>query len=583
MRYIMKNAYTCFFILLALCVNTSSLAASEPYPLEAPDTSSPRATIKTFQTIIRNTKPIVAKVSTSGFSLRITHELRDLTIRSMQCFNLSQVPKRLQYDVGLEAGVLLAEILGRIELPPYQAIPDADVMESEKVSRWTIPHTEITIARVKEGPRQGEYLFTPETVARLKDFLDKVKDLPYRPGSVIGKLGPAGGLYEYHRISPRGLIPIRLIELLPSWARSIYFDHPVWQWIGMMLTLLAGFFLIALIYVLIRWRTKGRDEAGKRRGLVSLILPLSAAIISLLVAYIIRNHIGMSGKVYGVIEILTWALFLIFVMWCIVAFGGIVAGAIVASPRIDPRGVYASLIKVACFLIAFTIAAIILFEGLSELGISLIPLLTGLGVGGLALALAARPTIENLIGGLMILADRPYRVGQRIKVRSHDGIVQQIGIRSTKIRLLSGPQLTIPNEEMARVEIENVSRRQSIKRSENIAIRYNTPPEKVEKAVDIIRNILDDHEGMDPKRPPRVYFTKFNPDSLNISIRYWYHPAERWKSRAFGQKVNLRIMEEFRKEGIKFAVPTTTTYLAQEDEQPLRFTPFEDSSFSDGG
>ena len=576
----MKNIYTYLFTLLVLCVNTPNLAANERYPLEAPDTSSPRATMKSFQTIIRNAKPIVAKVRTSGFSMEITRELRDLQFDAMRCFDLSQVPKKLRDDVGLESGVLLAEILGRIELPPYQTIPEANVMESRKVSRWTIPHTEITIARVKEGPRQGEYLFTPETISHLDEFFNKIRDLPYRPGSAIGNLGPAGGLYEYHSSSPRGLVPIRLIEILPSWARSVYFDHPVWQWIGMMLTLLTGFLVIALIYVLIRWRTKGRDEAGKGRGLVSLILPLSSAIISLLVAYIIRNHIGMSGKVYGVTEILTWALFLIFVMWCIVAFGGIVAGAIVASPRIDPRGVYASLIKVACFLIAFTIAAVILFKGLSELGISLIPLLTGLGVGGLALALAARPTIENLIGGLMILADRPYRVGQRIKVRSHDGIVQQIGIRSTKIRLLSGPQLTIPNEEMARAEIENVSRRQNIKRSANIAIRYNTPPEKVKKAVDIIRDILDDHEGMDPERPPRVYFTEFNSDSLNISIMYWYHPPKRWEFRAFSQQVNLKIMEEFRKEGIKFAVPTTTTYLAQEDEQSLHFTPVKDSSFS---
>lgn len=572
----MKNTYTYLFILLAFFVNIPNLAASEPYPLEAPDTSSPRATMKTFQTIIRNAKPIVAKVRTSGFSMEITRELRDLQFDATRCLDLSQVPKKLRDDVGLESAVLLAEILGRIELPPYRAIPDANMLELKKVSRWTIPHTEITIARVKEGPRQGEYLFTPETISHLNEFFNKIRDLPYRPGSAIGKLGPAGGLYEYHSSSPRGVVPIRLIEILPSWARSVYFDHPVWQWIGMMLTLLTGFLVLALIYVLIRWRTKDRDEAGKGRGLVSLILPLSSAITSLLVAYVIRNHIGMSGKVYAVTEILTWALFLIFVMWCIVAFGGIVASAIVASPKIDPRGVYASLIEVACYLIAFAIAAVILFEGLSELGISLIPLLTGLGVGGLALALAARPTIENLIGGFMILADRPYRVGQRIKVRGHDGRVQQIGIRSTKIQLLSGPQLTIPNEEMARAEIENVSRRQNIKRSENIAIRYNTPPEKVKKAVDIIRDILDDHEGMDPERPPRVYFTKFNPDSLNISIRYWYHPAERWKSRAFGQKVNLRIMEEFRKEGIKFAVPTTTTYLAQEDEQPLHFTSFKD-------
>ena len=417
---------------------------------------------------------------------------------------------------------------------------------------------------------------------RLKEFFSKVRDLPYRPGAVVKKIGPAGGIYEYYSSSPRGLIPVRLIESLPSWARSVYFDYAVWQWIGTMLTLITGFLVIALIYVLIRWRTKGRDEAGIWRGLVSLILPLSSAIIVPIVGYIIDENIGMSGKVYEVTEIFTWALFLIFVIWCIVAFGGFVAEVIVASPRIDPRGIYAGLIKVACYLIALAIAAIILFKGLSELGISLIPLITGLGVGGLAVALAARPTIENLIGGLMILADRPYRVGQRIKVKGNDGIVQQIGMRSTKIRLLSGPQATIPNEEMAKAEIENVSRRQNIRRSTNITIKYDTPPEKVEKAVDIIRNILDDHEGMDPKRPPRVYFTEFNPDSLNISMMYWYHPAKLWKSRAFNQKVNLKIMQEFRKEGIKFAFPTTTTYLAQEDEQPLHFTPFKDSSFSDG-
>jgi MscS family membrane protein len=527
-------------------------------------------------------KPIVDKVRASGISREITRELRDLRIHAMQCLDLSQAPKRLRDDVGPESVVLLAEILGRIELPPYQTIPDANVMESKKVSRWTIPHTEITIARVTEGPQQGEYLFTAETVARLKDFYYKVRDLPYRPDAAIKRLGPAGGLYEYYSSSPRGLVPISLIEILPSWARSVYFDHAVWQWIGMMLTLLTGFLVIALIYVLIRWWIKGRDEAGKWRGLVSLILPLSSAIIVRIIGYIIRNDIGISGKVYEVTAILIWALFLIFLMWCIVAFGGFVAGAIVASPRIDPRGIYASLIKVTCYLIALAIATIILFKGLSELGISLIPLLTGLGVGGLAVALAARPTIENLIGGLMILADRPYKVGQRIKVKDNDGIVQQIGMRSTKIRLLSGPQLSVPNEEMARTEIENVSRRQNIRRNATITLKIDTPPEKVEKAVDIIRDILGDHEGMDPKRPPRVYFTEFNPDSLNIAMRYWYHPAKVWKARAFGQKVNLKIMQEFRKEGIKFAVPTTTTYLAQEDEQPLHFTPFKDSSFSDG-
>jgi len=579
----MKNFYTYFLMLLALCVSAPALAANEPYPLEAPDTSSPRATLESFQTLIRDMNPIVGKVRTSGLTREIKRELRDLRNHAIRCLNLSQVPKRLRDDVGPGSIVLLAEILGRIELPPYSAIPDADEMKSKGVSQWSIPHTEITIARVKEGSQQGQYLFSPETVARLKEFFFKIRDLPYRPDSVIKKIGPAGGIYEYYTSSPRGLVPIGLIEMLPSWARSVYSDHAVWQWIGMVLTLLTGFLVTALIYALTRWRAKSREKAGKGRGLSSLIPPLSSAIIVRLAGYIIDDHIGMSGKIYHVTEILIWALFLISVMWFIVAFGGFVARAIVASPRVDPRGIYAGLIKVVCYLIALAIAGIILFKGLSEFGISLVPLITGLGVGGLAVALAARPTIENLIGGLMILADRPYKVGQRIKVKDKDGIVQQIGMRSTKIRMLSGPQLSVPNEEMARAEIENVSRRLNIRRNANITLKIDTPPEKVEKAVDIIRDILADHEGMDPKRPPRVYFTEFNPDSLNIAVRYWYHPAKLWKARAFGQIVNLKIMREFRKEGIKLAVPTSTTYLAQEDEQSLHFTPFKDSSLSDGG
>ena len=90
-----------------------------------------------------------------------------------------------------------------------------------------------------------------------------------------------------------------------------------------------------------------------------------------------------------------------------------------------------------------------LIYGLSQVGVSLVPLLTGVGVGGLAVALAARPSIENIIGSFMIFADKPYRVGQRVKVMGQDGTVEAIGLRSTKIRLLNGHLTSIPNEKMA--------------------------------------------------------------------------------------------------------------------------------------
>ena len=119
----MKNIYTCFFMLLALCIYTPTLAGNEQYPLEAPDTSSPRATLESFQALIREAKPIIGKVRTSGFSNEIKRELQSLRIHAMRCLNLSQVPKRLRDDVGPGSVVLLAEILGRIELPPTRKSP----------------------------------------------------------------------------------------------------------------------------------------------------------------------------------------------------------------------------------------------------------------------------------------------------------------------------------------------------------------------------------------------------------------------------------------------------------------------------
>ena len=207
---------------------------------------------------------------------------------------------------------------------------------------------------------------------------------------------------------------------------------------------------------------------------------------------------------------------------------------------------------------------------LDNIGFNITTLLTGLGVGGLAFALAAQDTLKNFIGSIMILLDKPYQVGQRIVIKGHDGVVENIGLRSTKLRLLTGHQTTLPNEEMARMDIENIGRRPHIRRLANIGITYDTPPDKVAKAVEIVLEILDNHEGMDPDFPPRAYFNDFNAYSLNLLVIYWYHPADYWGYMAHGQQVNLQIMREFEKEGIRFAFPTQTTQLAQDSGQPLQ-------------
>jgi MscS family membrane protein len=196
-------------------------------------------------------------------------------------------------------------------------------------------------------------------------------------------------------------------------------------------------------------------------------------------------------------------------------------------------------------------------------------LLAGLGIGGLAVALAAQDTLKNFFGSIMIILDKPFGIGHLVQVEDFKGTVEKIGFRSTRIRTLEGHLLTIPNEKIASANIKNIDNRPFIRRSTNITVTYDTPPGKVERAVSIIKEILADHEGMLPDYPPRVFFDEFNDASLNIIMIYWYSPPDYWVFKAFCEKVNLKIMRAFEAERIEFAFPTTTAYLAQDNKRPL--------------
>lgn len=187
-------------------------------------------------------------------------------------------------------------------------------------------------------------------------------------------------------------------------------------------------------------------------------------------------------------------------------------------------------------------------------------LLAGLGVGSLAVALAAQETIRNFFGSVMLVGDRPFEVGERVVVDGHDGPVESVGMRSTRIRTLDGHLVTIPNGELANKSILNIGRRPYIRRLSTIGVTYDTPHEKVERAVEILRDILKDHEGMDPEFPPRVYFQEFADFSLNILMILWYHPPAYWDFMEFNQRINLEILRRFNEEGIEFAFPSQTLY-----------------------
>ncbi|MGD9366171.1 MAG: mechanosensitive ion channel family protein [Desulfobacteraceae bacterium] len=211
-------------------------------------------------------------------------------------------------------------------------------------------------------------------------------------------------------------------------------------------------------------------------------------------------------------------------------------------------------------------------------GVQIGPLLASLGIGGLAVALAAKDSIANFFGTLTILFDKPFQVGDRIVINNYDGSVEHVGFRSTRIRLLNGHLVSIPNEKVVNSEVENIGQRPNIRWLSQIGITYDTSAEKVQEAVSILREILQDHEGMHPDFPPRVYFNGFNDWSLNITVVLWYHPPEWWDFQAWLQQTCLEILRRFESAGIDFAFPSRTLYLANDDKRQLKLQMIEGES-----
>ena len=195
--------------------------------------------------------------------------------------------------------------------------------------------------------------------------------------------------------------------------------------------------------------------------------------------------------------------------------------------------------------------------------------IAGLGIGGLAVALAAQDTIKNFFGSLVLFVDKPFELGDRIVIDGHDGPVEEVGFRSTKIRTLEGHLVTIPNGELANKTIQNIGKRPHIRRIVNITITYDTPPERIERAIAIVKELLENHEGMHEDYPPRVYLSDLNADSLNIMAIYWYHPPNYWDYMTFTERFNKEVLRRYNEEGIDFAFPTQTMYLAGDASRPL--------------
>jgi MscS family membrane protein len=527
---------------LGLAFAAPSLATETPleHPLEPPDRTSPRATISTFLDSIDTAWSLFSSGDPA---------YQEPFLKARNCLDLSEIPPLVFREASGKAALVLKEVLDRLDPQSFEDIPDAEMVEELGLTRWTIPHTEITLLRTTDGERQGDWLFSKQTVARTDDFYQKVQHLPLRPGRL-------GGHVEELRAGTRAVLLLKMVEVMPSWFKSEVGGMFVWQWFGLALLVV----LLTLAVAAAAWL--GRRWADNRiagRSLAPFLVPLALVALPLSGGFMIRRIFMLPGAPAMVLRLVFSIVGSIGLAWLVALLLTRVGELVVAVWFREARPLKKQLVRVI-----FRIASIVVVTGIAltaaqRLGVPVAGLIAGLGVGGLAIALAAQGTLENFIGGIILYADQPVKVGDICKFGTRRGTVEDVGLRSVKIRTLDRTIVTVPNADFAKLQLENLTERDLVLLREKLCLRYETTREQIKEVLAGLEAMLEDHPRITEERL-RVRLTGFGEYSLEVEIFAYALTREYPEFLEIREEVLLEAMAIVESAGTRLALPTEIHY-----------------------
>lgn len=350
-----------------------------------------------------------------------------------------------------------------------------------------------------------------------------------------------------------------------QWLQIKWLGNPLWQYVVALLYIVVAFYASKLVDFIFRVQLK-KLTAKTKSTWDDLLVDLVRGPVKL-ITFVILLHIGL--RVFAWPE---WAASFISNGLKIVVAASVTYVAIkfvdlgmgVWRKRVETGEdaiLDAQLFPVVSKSAKVFVVVVAVLVTTQNLGMNVTGLLASLSIGGLAVGLAAQDTLSNLFGAVALFADRPFRVGDRVQLDAIDGSVEAIGLRSTRIRNLDGHLVTVPNRTMANASLTNVSKRPNIKTVMNVGVTYDTPAEKIERAMQIIEEIYRPH----PKTADLIIsFNKFESSSLNILVVHWWDSTDFKEYLLQFQKLNLELKRRFDAEGINFAFPSQTVYLRQD-------------------
>lgn len=345
--------------------------------------------------------------------------------------------------------------------------------------------------------------------------------------------------------------------------------RPLWQYLAFGLYLVLAFYAAKLLDWLIHTRLR-RWATGTQRRWDDILVGLLDGPVKM-IAFVLLVHVGLQlfdWPAWAEAWIRNLTILALGVSFILVVLKAVDAAGLLwqaALPADGDRRFNEQFIRLVAKTLKGIIAVVAVFTVLGNLGFDIRTALASVSVVGLALGLAAQDTVANLFGAVSVFVDKPFKIGDRVRIGEVDGTVEEMGLRSTRVRTLEGHLVTVPNKNVGAATVINISRRPTIRASFSLGLVYGTTAEQMRGAAKLLEDILRAHPAT---KDFIVHFGRFADFSLNLEVLWWCNTTDWREYTRHLQELNLTIKQRFDAAGYSFAFPTQTIHLARGEEAP---------------
>jgi len=467
---------------------------------------------------------------------------------ALATLDLSFLPEHLRSVEGPILADYLRQIINRAGFVVWQELPN-DPDRSMPYVHYNHPLGSIVIERVEDGEGEPDrWLFSAETLQSVPILFNAIQDMP-----LAEELGEIEPLTDFFRLREdiRAFSPVLL-------HRDVVLEN--WQWIALLLTLIVAVlsaWIIARLVVLFIARVAGAEA---RQGFEWPTRILIAG--SVLLFMFGKLGIGQSGLVAAGQAIAMLATIgLASLLYLLI---GLIGGFFMRKAQSTAGYVDEIVSSLATGIAKLGVVVVAVFACADIVGLPYEGVITGLGVGGIAIAFASRDTVSNMLGGMLLMADRPFKRGDLVETDGQWAMVEDVGLRSTRLRTFDDAQLIIPNAQLSDRAIVNWGKRLRRKVAFDIALTYDTPRDKLDHFVERLREVYADQPRADAKE---CYIGLKTFSSSSIDIEFWGY------FKVYGYEAHVRVRHAFigdvielaKEVGVSFAFPTRTVHMMMND------------------